>query len=77
MPTRYTRRAVLSRMGGGFGGLVLASLLGEEAARGADLAARPPHYPARARAVISSTLPVPLILRYFGAAASPVVAHAE
>jgi hypothetical protein len=64
---RWTRRALLERAGCGFGLLGLASLLGErgllavEAASGptlsaphrlSPLAARPPHYHARARAVI-------------------------
>ena len=69
MPTRShdllthgpTRREALSRLGGGFGGMVLAALLGESAAHaenpsGAraefDLRPRPPHVPARAKAVI-------------------------
>jgi hypothetical protein len=52
VPTTFTRREVLSRLGGGFGGLVLSTLLGEQASRGADLAVKPPHFPAKARAVI-------------------------
>ena len=32
---------------------------------------------AKARAVISSTVPVPLMARYCGAVASPVAAHCE
>jgi hypothetical protein len=54
-----TRREVLARMGGGWGGLVLAALLSESSARagestpqGFDVRPRPPHFPARARAVI-------------------------
>jgi len=69
MPTRPhnpmllgpTRREALSRLGGGFGGMVLAALLGESparaeapaAARGVfDVRPRPSHHPARAKAVI-------------------------
>src|SRR6516165_852334 len=56
MPTAYpliTRREVLARLGGGFGGLALAALLGEGRLRaGYDLAPKPSHFPARARAVI-------------------------
>ncbi len=50
-----SRREVLSRLGGGFGGLVLSQLLGTNQAPAAtvhDLKPRPPHFPARARAVI-------------------------
>ena len=52
-----TRRDVLARLGGGFGGLVLGTLLGEsygsEAAPARnDVRPRPPHFPAKARAVI-------------------------
>lgn len=50
-----TRREVLSRLGGGFGGLILSQLLGAGRARASavhDLKERPPHFPPRARAVI-------------------------
>jgi hypothetical protein len=53
-----SRREVLSRLGGGFGGLALAALLGEargESARPAsrfDVLPRPPHAPAKAKSVI-------------------------
>lgn len=54
------RRRFLEQAGGGIGGLALAALLGEEAAavvrspEAADpLAPRPPHYPPRAKRVIS------------------------
>jgi Protein of unknown function (DUF1501) len=70
MPTRLqkdltlaglTRRAALARLGGGFGGMVLAALLEESAAsagetsparRTFDVRPRPVHQPARAKAVI-------------------------
>lgn len=53
-----TRREILSRLGGGFGGLALASLLGEMARANApaptphDLTPKAPHFTPRARAVI-------------------------
>jgi hypothetical protein len=60
--TGLTRREVLSRLGGGFGGLALAALLSEashspilaasEAARLFDVRPKSPHFPAKARAVI-------------------------
>ena len=51
------RRQVLARLGGGFGGLALSALLGDDARRrrrgpGSDLAPKPPHFPAKANAVI-------------------------
>src|SRR6202011_2084593 len=50
---RFTRRAFLGRYAGCLGSLALAHLLGEEARAGAGpLTTRPPHHPARARAVI-------------------------
>jgi hypothetical protein len=58
VPNVFTRREVLAQLGGGFGGLALTALLGEgaEAAETAtarhDLTPRPPHFTARARAVI-------------------------
>jgi hypothetical protein len=75
-----TRREVLARLGGGFGGLVLGHLLGSEDARAAgvhDVKERPPQYPARARAVIQLFMhggpahmdlldPKPLLSKYDG-----------
>jgi hypothetical protein len=61
MPVWPTRREALSRLGGGFGGIVLAALLGESSARAQspspvraafDVRPRPPQIPARAKAVI-------------------------
>ncbi len=57
MHTAMTRREVLARMGGGFGGLALAALLGESRAADTkvvkrDLSPEPPHFPAKAKAVI-------------------------
>jgi hypothetical protein len=48
-----TRREVLARLGGGFGGLVLSALLAEST-RGAayDTKERKPHFPAKATSVI-------------------------
>src|SRR5438874_8507615 len=57
-PTGPSRREVLRRAGLGFGLLALADLLGRDGALRADdrpanpLAARPPHFPPRARSVI-------------------------
>src|SRR5437660_8572293 len=67
-----TRREMLSRLGGGFGGLALASLL---QAQTNDLRQRSPHFPAKARAVIQLFMhggpshinlldPKPLLARY-------------
>jgi hypothetical protein len=57
---RPTRRQVLARLGGGFGGLALSALFGDALRANApagesasyDLKAKPPHFPARAKAVI-------------------------
>src|SRR4051794_29331918 len=47
-----SRRSFLQTACCGFGGLALASLLQEDFARSNPLAPRPPHRPARAKAVI-------------------------
>jgi hypothetical protein len=47
-----TRREMLCRSGIGFGGLALAGLLGAESRAADPLAARKPHFPARAKRVI-------------------------
>jgi Protein of unknown function (DUF1501) len=73
-----TRREWLARLGGGFGGLALASLVAraDEPAH-IDLAARQPHFPAKARAVIQLFMhggpshvdlldPKPLLEKYDG-----------
>ena len=57
VPYPLTRRQVLSRLGGGFGGLALGALLADtglsRAAAGKhDLAEKKPQYPAKAKAVI-------------------------
>src|SRR4051812_22062131 len=75
-----SRREVLARLGGGFGGLVLRHLLGSDEARASgphDVKQRPPHHPARARAVIQLFMhggpshvdlldPKPMLERYDG-----------
>jgi hypothetical protein len=56
LPTAYSRRDLLFRTAGGFGGLALASLLaqGEAVAAGPTnpLAPKQPHFPGRAKSVI-------------------------
>jgi hypothetical protein len=75
---RPTRREVLARLGGGFGGLALGALFGADAhAAPHDLRPRPPHFAPRARAVIQLFMhggpshvdlldPKPLLARYDG-----------
>ncbi|MFO0953389.1 MAG: DUF1501 domain-containing protein [Isosphaeraceae bacterium] len=89
---RPTRREVLARLGGGFGGLALGSLVGE--ALGANLPARfdmnrrPPHAPAKAKAVIQLFMhggpshvdlldPKPMLERFDGKAPPAEVADDE
>src|SRR5438105_519267 len=73
----FSRREVLSTLGGGFGGLVLASLLKADAARTHDLQPRQPHFAPKARAVIQLFMhggpshvdlldPKPMLERYDG-----------
>src|SRR5947209_5140524 len=62
LPTAQSRRDFLCRAGGGFGALALSYLLARDRTGRADqhparpaanpLAARPPHFPARAQSVI-------------------------
>jgi hypothetical protein len=52
MNQAFTRRSFLQTACCGMGGLALAALLHEERVRANPLAARPPHRPAKARAVI-------------------------
>jgi hypothetical protein len=93
MSTPLTRRDVLARLGGGFGGLALAALLGdmhaEEAAPARyDLAPKRPHHPAKAKAVIQLFMhggpshvdlldPKPLLEKYDGKEPPPEVADDE
>jgi hypothetical protein len=92
MKRTISRREVLSRLGGGFGGLALASLLEPHlranAPRSHDLRAKSPHFPPRARAVIQLFMhggpshvdlldPKPVLSRYDGQAPPPEVADDE
>jgi hypothetical protein len=75
---RPTRREVLARLGGGFGGLALGALFGADAhAASHDLSPRPPHFTPRANAVIQLFMhggpshvdlldPKPLLAKYDG-----------
>jgi hypothetical protein len=90
-----SRRQLLSRLGGGFGGLALAALLGERSSRAGeaaaasfDLAPKPPHFPAKARAVIQLFMhggpshvdlldPKPVLEKYDGKPPPPAVADDE
>ena len=95
-PSLLTRREVLARMGGGFGGVALAALLGgprpvqagEAGPERFDLAPKPSHFPARARAVIQLFMhggpshvdlldPKPLLEKYDGKAPPKEVADDE
>src|SRR5687768_223373 len=82
------RREILSTLGGGFGGLVLASLLKADAPRVHDLRVREPHFAPKARAVIQLFMhggpshvdlldPKPMLTRYDGQAPPAEVADDE
>lgn len=92
LQSQLTRREILARLGGGFGGLALASLLEPhlraDAPRNHDLRAKPTHFPARARAVIQLFMhggpshvdlldPKPVLSRYDGQAPPPEVVDDE
>src|SRR4051794_30475556 len=77
MTAGTSRRQALAALGGGFGGLVLASLLEADAPRTHALRPNPPHFPAKARAVIQLFMhggpshldlldPKPMLTRYDG-----------
>jgi Protein of unknown function (DUF1501) len=88
-----TRREVLARLGGGFGGLALSALLGDYArasdtAPVADLAPKPAHFPAKAKAVIQLFMhggpshvdlldPKPMLAKYDGKPAPTEAADDE
>src|SRR5262245_25393044 len=93
---RPTRREVLIRLGGGFGGLALSSLLNEGRAEPGlpkpalrhDLTLKPPHFPAKAKAVIQLFMhggpshvdlldPKPMLAKYDGKAPPAEVADDE
>jgi hypothetical protein len=76
-PLHPCRRDVLSRLGAGFGGVALASLLAEQSPAAHDVKERRPHFPARAKAVIQLFMhggpshvdlldPKPLLAKYDG-----------
>src|SRR5436190_1854367 len=88
MKQHLSRREVLSRLGGGFGGLVVASMLEADAPRSHDLRAKEPHFPAKAKAVIQLFMhggpshidlldPKPVLDRYDGQAPPAEVADDE
>jgi Protein of unknown function (DUF1501) len=83
-----SRRDVLTRLGGGFGGLALASLLRADAPRTHDLRPKEPHFAPKARAVIQLFMhggpshvdlldPKPMLDRYDGQAPPAEVADDE
>jgi hypothetical protein len=86
-----TRREVLARLGGGFGGLALGALLADAAPAAEatyNLAERKPHFPARAKAVIQLFMhggpshvdlfdPKPLLEKFDGKAPPADVADDE
>ncbi len=89
MNQQQSRREVLSTLGGGFGGLVLASLVNADAQPGPLRgSARPPHFAPKARAVIQLFMhggpshvdlldPKPMLDRYDGQAPPAEVADDE
>src|SRR5437879_5306852 len=85
---QLSRREALAALGGGFGGLVLASLLRADAPRLHDLTPRQPHFEPKARAVIQLFMhggpshldpldPKPMLDRYDGQAPPSEVADDE
>src|SRR6266436_5695632 len=83
-----SRREVLSTLGGGFGGLALASMLHADTPRTHDLRPKEPHFAPKARAVIQLFMhggpshldlydPKPLLDRYDGQAPPAEVADDE
>src|SRR6516164_1669681 len=83
-----SRRDVLASLGGGFGGVVLASLLKADGPRVHDLRPRQPHFEPKARAVIQLFMhggpshldlldPKPMLDRYDGQAPPAEVADDE
>src|SRR6516164_2702192 len=83
-----SRRDVLASLGGGFGGVVLASLLKADGPRVHDLRPRQPHFELKARAVIQLFMhggpshldlldPKPMLDRYDGQAPPAEVADDE
>jgi hypothetical protein len=86
--SRLSRRELLSTLGGGFGGLVVASMLDADTPRAHDLRAKEPHFPAKAKAVIQLFMhggpshldlldPKPVLDRYDGQAPPAEVADDE
>jgi hypothetical protein len=93
--TRFSpisRRQVLARLGGGFGGLALSALLGDfaraEDAIPSDLVPRRPHFPAKATAIIQLFMhggpshvdlfdPKPMLEKYDGKSAPAEAADDE
>src|SRR6516165_9535567 len=83
-----SRREALAALGGGFGGLVLASLLKADAPHAHDIRPRQPHFEPKARAVIQLFMhggpshldlldPKPMLDRYDGQAPPAEVADDE
>src|SRR4051794_20298048 len=83
-----TRRELLCRMGGGLGGVALATLLAESAEAAHDTRPRRPHHAAKAKAVISLFMhggpshadlpaPKPMLTKFDGKAPPAEVADDE